>query len=479
MNVLKELGKTSIIYGLGGALSKGIPFLLLPVYTRIFTPLEYGQIEMMTVISALLSAILIMGLDSAQSFFFFEQENKGKDQQKKIISSILQWRIIWGLAIILISTILSPLINNWFFGGELSLVFFLVAFFGAFLATLMGQSIEIFRLCFRPWPYIIISILNSALAALIILTLLLVFNFSILGYFVGITAAAFITAIIGWYLVREYIDFTKLHYNWWPELLRFGFPLLPLGLAFYALNAMDRWFIQLYHGPEILGIYAVAAQIALIMSIFIETFRKAWWPISMKAMHSSQGKNTFRLIARFYIGFVCMGILTLSMLIEQIIQIMSTAPFYAAADIALILVWPPLFYGFYMLVSAGLWKNKKTNLMFYIFLIAALSNLGFNQLLVPSYAGTGAAISTLISFILLILISIYFSEKNWKVGFKLRIYFTQIFICVLSLINNFYLQIIPWYINYPCTIIILSVITIQKKERQQIYNYFFSKRKKI
>lgn len=471
MNVLKELGKTSIVYGLGGAFTKGIPFLLLPVYTRIFNPTEYGQIEMMTVISALLSAILIMGLDSAQSFYFFEQEKKGKSQQKKIISAILQWRIIWGLTIILISAILSPLLNSWFFGGELSLVFFLVAFFGAFFATLMGQSIEIFRLCFRPWPYIIISILNSALAALVILTLLLIFNFSILGYFIGIAIAAFITTIIGWYLVREYIDFTRLHYNWWPELLRFGLPLLPLGLAFYALNAMDRWFIQFYHGPETLGIYAVASQIALIMSILIETFRKAWWPISMKAMHSSDGKSTFRLIARFYIGIVCIGILTLSMLIEQIVTIMSTASFYSAADIALILVWPPLFYGFYMLVSAGLWKNKKTNLMFYIFLTAAFINLGFNQLLVPSYAGTGAAIATLISFIFLILLSLYFGEKNWNVGFKLRIYCTQISICVLSLINNFYLQIIPWYLNYPSTILILGLVTINNEERTLIFNF--------
>ena len=472
MNVLKELGKTSIIYGLGGALSKGIPFLLLPVYTRIFSPTEYGQIEMMTVISALLSAILIMGLDSAQSFYFFEKEKEGKSQQKKIISAILQWRIIWGLTVIFISGSLSPLLNSWFFDGQLSFEFFLVAFSGAFFVTLMGQSIEIFRLCFRPWPYISISFLNSLLAAIIILSFIALFDYGILGYFYGTTIAAFITAIIGWYLVRDFIDFSRFHSVLLPELLSFGFPLLPLGISLYALNAMDRWFIQFYHGPEKLGVYAVAAQIAILMSLLIETFRKAWWPISMKAMHSSDGKKTFRLIARIYIGLVCIGILTLSMLIERLVELMSTAAFYSASDIALILVWPPMFYGFYMLVSAGLWKNKKTNLMFLVFFAATVVNLILNQLLVPSYEGVGAAIATLLSFIFLIIFCLYLGEKNWKVGFKIQTYSLMISITVFSLLNHFYFDIIPWFINYPLTVLILLMITIKKSERQDIYKIF-------
>ena len=65
MSRLKQLGKDSVIYGIDGVLAKGVSFFLLPVYTRIFTPADYGTIEMLTVMSSFLAAILVMGMDSA------------------------------------------------------------------------------------------------------------------------------------------------------------------------------------------------------------------------------------------------------------------------------------------------------------------------------------------------------------------------------------------------------------------------------
>ena len=76
MSRLKQLGKDSVIYGIGGILAKAVSFLLLPVYTRIFSPDEYGTIEMLTVICSFLSSILVLGMDSAQSMYFFKLKKK-------------------------------------------------------------------------------------------------------------------------------------------------------------------------------------------------------------------------------------------------------------------------------------------------------------------------------------------------------------------------------------------------------------------
>ena len=78
-----KFGKETLIYGFGGILSKSIGFILIPVYTRIFTPSDYGTLEMMAVIISFISAILTMGLDSAQSFFFFEQKKIWHSKTKK------------------------------------------------------------------------------------------------------------------------------------------------------------------------------------------------------------------------------------------------------------------------------------------------------------------------------------------------------------------------------------------------------------
>ena len=83
------------------------------------------------------------------------------------------------------------------------------------------------RLLFRPWSYIFVVLSQSLLAAAIALILILKFNQGILGFFWGGFVAALLVAAIGWFRVRSYLRFDKLHFDLWPMLLRFGLPLVP------------------------------------------------------------------------------------------------------------------------------------------------------------------------------------------------------------------------------------------------------------
>src|SRR5262249_9346966 len=150
-----------LIYGLGAVVAKGVGLLLLPVYTRIFPPSDYGTIEMLSTIASLLSALLAMGMDSAQSLYFYQCKQDGKRAQAALISAILQWRLSWGTVIVVVACLISPLINNAFFGGHLGWQSFAAAFAGALFVQLMSQSVEVFRLLYRPWPYVLVTLGQS------------------------------------------------------------------------------------------------------------------------------------------------------------------------------------------------------------------------------------------------------------------------------------------------------------------------------
>ena len=179
----KQLGKDSLIYGIGGIFAKGVSFFLLPIYTRIFTLADYGTIEMLTVVSSLLAAILTMGMDSAQSMYFFKHKDEGKAAQASIISSILQWRLMWGSVIVIIASLSAPLLNAALFNGKLGWEYFAIAFAGTLLAQIISQSAEVMRLLYRPWGYIGITLSQSLLSAAFILTAVLIFEWGILGFF--------------------------------------------------------------------------------------------------------------------------------------------------------------------------------------------------------------------------------------------------------------------------------------------------------
>jgi O-antigen/teichoic acid export membrane protein len=334
--------------------------------------------------------------------------------------------LIWGIGTILVATSITPLLNNWFFEGRLSWEYFIITFIGALFTQTMIQSAEVMRLLYRPFAYITITLSQSILSAALILIFIISFDQGILGFFIGTAIASLVIAILGWFCIRDYWQFERIHINLWLQLIRFGLPLMPAGVAMYFMSAADRWFVIHFHGPESLGVFAIGAKFAMLLTLVIETFRKAWWPIAMDSMHSKDGPNTFRMIARLYMGIATAGTVVLTVISPWLVKWMTAPEFHKAWPIIGILAWHAVFYGFYLIASAGMWKVEKTYISLYFMSGAAIVGLLLNWLLVPTYGGVGAAIATSMTYFLWVIVSMYVSEKLWSINFPWMILFLQI-----------------------------------------------------
>ena len=61
---LKELVRHSAVYGLGSIVARVLGVLLLPLYTRYLSPRDYGLIETLVALSAVLTALVAQATDS-------------------------------------------------------------------------------------------------------------------------------------------------------------------------------------------------------------------------------------------------------------------------------------------------------------------------------------------------------------------------------------------------------------------------------
>lgn len=422
----KQLGKDSLIYGFGGIVAKSIGFFLLPIYTRIFSPAEYGTIEMLVVLSSFLGSIIVMGMDAAQSFYFFEQKRYGQNAQARVVTAILQWRISWGSLILVTAILFSPPLNRFFFNGQLSWNYFAISFGAVFGVQIMSQSAEVFRLLYRPFNYISITLGQTLLSAAVGLTLILGFGWGILGFFWGSLIGALAAAFWGWWRIREYLDGTGWHKDWWPRLVRFGAPFVPEAFAMYVLNTADRWFVIHYRGQEALGLYAIGAKFAMLIFMAVATFRLAWWPVAMEAMHHEDGPALYRIIGRLYLGGGAAAVVLLTALSPYLVRGLTTPAFAPAYPLVGILAWYSIFYGFYTIGAAGIWKAEKTIWVPFLMGAAALLNVGLDSWLVPRYGGMGAAVATSISFGVWNLLALIVSERYWPVGYAYPIMGIQV-----------------------------------------------------
>src|SRR5438045_6937097 len=69
---LKELFRHSVVYGLGSVVARVLGVLLLPLYTRYLSPSDYGLIETLVALSAVLTALVAQGMKSAFFRFYFD-----------------------------------------------------------------------------------------------------------------------------------------------------------------------------------------------------------------------------------------------------------------------------------------------------------------------------------------------------------------------------------------------------------------------
>lgn len=423
---LKRLGKDSLVYGIGGLVARAIGVILLPIYTRILSPADYGDVEMLTVIGAFFGALLSTGMEAAQSFYFFEQKANGVAAQARVVSAIIQWRMSWGLVLVCVATSLAPMLNRFFFASRLDWYYFALIFFAQWVVQLTAQTTDVFRLTHRPWSYLSITLTGTLVGASTAILFVAVLRWGVLGFVVGSAVGSSAAVLVGLWKIREYLTFRTWHRDWWPRLLKFGTPLLPSAVAMYVLNTSDRWFISYFHGPAPLGLFAVGARFAAAITIAVVTFRQAWWPIAMESLHSEDGPQLLRFMARAYLGLSAIGIVILTALSPWLVKILTAKPFHGAWPVVGVLAWPAALYGLYTIVAAGAWKKEKTVWLPLTMAAAALTIIGLSLLLVPKYGAIGAAVAHAIAFIVWIALTIVVSEKLWRVGHSIGVFTLQL-----------------------------------------------------
>ena len=131
--------------------------------------------------------------------------------QSNIITAILQWRIIFGLLLVILVTICSPLINTYIFENPVSLLCYGIAFANVFFSQLLVKVLKIHYAYYLGLIVILFCLLHqSALAAILILTFVIYFNYDIKGYFLGLLISSATLSLLGWYYIREYNQFQKI-----------------------------------------------------------------------------------------------------------------------------------------------------------------------------------------------------------------------------------------------------------------------------
>ncbi|MFO7735079.1 MAG: oligosaccharide flippase family protein [bacterium] len=445
MALYERIFKNSSVYVTANMIQKFLGFLLIPLYTRVLTPDEYGKMTVITAVSVFVQMFLISSLSGAITRFYFEYRNDSK-RLKEFLGTVFLSLFIFSMLLVFFlwisgDILLKPVLGDVPFYplmliGLVGVLFFPV--FHAFLSYL--QTVE------KAGVYGIISVTSFVLKA--ILTVILLFGTE-WGAAGPLTAGAFVYFIycgISFIMLREKITFT-VKKKYLIEAFKYTAPLLFHHLLNHFKSITDKVFINKMIGSSFTGIYNIGFHFGSVVSIISIAVNRAIIPSFMHGMKTGDEKllDEIRELSLSVVFAYCFIASILSVFSREVIMLFTTSSYYEGFIVVPFISFNFVARGIYFLtVNTLFYFRQHTKLVIIGTFSGAVINIILNYFFIKEWGFNGAAIATMASQIVTLVITAFIADKftrvKWNYG-KFATVFILNFVAVTAIITFFPVRI--------------------------------------
>jgi O-antigen/teichoic acid export membrane protein len=392
---IKRLTSQSLIYGVGGLISRILAVLLLPLYTSYLHGRDYGRVETLTALTAVLVVLLRLGISSAFFRFYFDSTDVA--HRVRVVRTSFWFTMgsaTFGLAVGWIAA--QPIADALYLGhGQAWLV--RAAFVGLWAQLNYEQLTSLFRVEERPVLFSIATIANLLITVGATILLVVYFHQRAMGVIVGnwIGTLMVYVVLLGYRRYQLGLEFDRKLFR---AMNRFGMPLVPAQLAIWTLNFVDRLFIAKFKGQAEVGYYSIGVRIASATLLLLTAFRLAWPAFAYSIEDENEARRTYGYVLTYVLFITCWVSLGLALLAPWIVRLLTSRPeFYAGARVVGLLSFSAVAWGAYIVVAIGIGRARFTQFNWVVSGAAALINIALCFALIPPYGMIGAAIATAVS----------------------------------------------------------------------------------
>ena len=416
---IKRLTAQSAIYGLGGLISRVIAVLLLPLYTHYLHGRDYGRVETLIALNAILVAILRLGITAAFFRFYFDYPD---DEAKRItvVRTSFWFTMTMATLGLVAGWLFAPELAAWLNLGHGQAWLVRASFVGLWAQMNYEQLTSLFRVEQKPVLFSAATIANLLVTVAATVVLVVAFNQRAMGVVVGnfIGTLAVYAVLVGY---RRYQLGLEFDWSLFRAMNHFGMPLVPAQIAIWALNFADRFFIGHFKGQSEVGHYSIGARIASTVVLALAAFRMAWPAFAYSIDDENEARRTYGYVLTYVVFATCWMTATLGLLAPWLVRLLaSRSEFYSGARVVSLLCFQAVAWGAFNVVVIGIGRARRTQFNWVVTGIAALVSVALNLELVPRYGMIGSAIADTIAFALMFLLMAFHAQRVYPVPYQWR-----------------------------------------------------------
>lgn len=414
---IKLIGNTAI-YALANVLNGVIPFLLLPILTRVFTPEEYGLVTLISAVIAIIGAFTGLSVHGAVSVKYFDKE---VDHPKFVGASLL---VLAGSTCLVLVFLLfaGDKLSEWIHLPKQWLIIAAIASAAQFIINIRLTMWQVQEKAIRYGFFQVTQTLfNLTLSLSLVFWIVMGWE----GRAWGIVAATLIFASLAIItLHKERLVYWRGNKQYAKAAMRFGVPLIPHVIGGLVIVTADRFIIAKILGSDSVGIFAVAVQISMVMNFLVDAMLKSYSPYLFRKLSLVSEKDKEYLVKTTYIIYVMFFIFSTFYIyiVNILLPLLVGERFSSSATYIPWLVYSAMFSGMYYLVGLYIVYAGKTHVLSIVTVCVGLFHCLLLYYMVSAEGILGAAKATVASSVLMFILTWMFSARvypmNWMRVFK-------------------------------------------------------------
>lgn len=407
---MSESARSAIVYTLSTLFSRGLAIITVPIFTRLMTTDQIGEVNLYNSWYSLISVIATLSLTSGGYSVALKEYPNNRDQYQSSVLSLTSLIAI----IIAVAYFVAPDIWGKLLGLPKRLIVLMLIGFLVAPARDFWLARQRYEYKYKLSGCVTIgsAILASALSVIAVISA----NRS--GYediaevrlYANYVIVYGVAAIIWIYILWKGKTLYKKEY--WRLSLSLSIPLIGYSIAAQILSVSDRMMISQMVNNSAVGIYSTLYTVSSLSLMLWQAIHASFVPYLFQNIENNI-TGIKKMSSRILFLYAVIAVM-MTYLAPEIVRALATEEYYDA-----IYIMPPIAAGVFFTAFSNIYSDiavyyKKTQYVMYPAVIASLSNVVLNYIFINVFGYMAAAYTTLFSYILMALLQGWWARKLCK-----------------------------------------------------------------
>ena len=329
--LIKSLIGDTVVYGISGVVSAAIGLFLIPIYTSAFTPAEYGIISLINTTQALVSILIIFGLDNSVATWFYSHTTE--TERQKTFSTWFMFSFFIGVIVALFLFLASDLLSKVILGDASYAILIKIMAVNVFLVGINKIPNILFRVRRKPIHSVLQAISISLITIGFAIYFVLNLKLGLLGAVWAQCAGAFSGFLFSLVFLSPLLKVKNFDKKLLIEMIKFSFPLIPVSLMLWGQGSAMSYLLNMYVPKSEIGIFQFAVSCSGVIGLLTYAFFQAWTPFALSIRHKEESTKVYVRVFHSYALFGTLIVWSVTLLSPIILRTFANERYYMAASL--------------------------------------------------------------------------------------------------------------------------------------------------